>query len=176
MSNLPRGRNADYWEGRRAEAARLEALETARLAARVGRVAARDAQEIARDLRRDAALKQRILARHPWGFYGMDAQELGEASATELALYELRQLGIVPPFDDPVKLLNALHASPAFQQGIRNGARLLGREGGRDNVSSNFLVGGWPDEKRPGVGSEGTEEKTGTQKSSRDFLEEYLRS
>jgi hypothetical protein len=64
--------------------------------------------EIARAVRRDTVAKQRILARFPSLFSGMDAQELGEASGRELAEKMLRALGIEHgPHDDVLRLADA---------------------------------------------------------------------
>lgn len=91
MSNLPRGKNADYWEGFYSSAA----------------------SAVAKSLRKDNAIKDRIVARSPYVFSGMDAEEYGQASAAELATRELKELGITPKNSDPVELLDAHHAGRA---------------------------------------------------------------
>lgn len=71
---------------------------------------AADAQEVARNLRRDEAVKARILAHSPHLAYAIDAAELAGMSARELASRELKELGIEPGDNDPVALLDAHHA------------------------------------------------------------------
>jgi hypothetical protein len=132
VSYLPRGKNADYWEGRRAEAARLEALETARLAGRVARGAARDAAEIARDIRRDAARKNAVIQRHPWHFAALDQQEVGEMSGHEAAAHSLEQDGFALRDGE-----DALRMREAVDHGIQLGVARA--RGTRDLNPSDVL-------------------------------------
>lgn len=96
-------RSAAYWEGMRAEEKRLAERDAAR-------AYAADAAAIARNLRRDEAVKQRILARSPALAFAIDAVEAAGMSAAELATRELKDLGITPKNSDPVELLDAHHA------------------------------------------------------------------
>ncbi|HEX4025878.1 MAG TPA: hypothetical protein VHX52_14430 [Steroidobacteraceae bacterium] len=74
------------------------------------------ARQVAQQLGRDNAIKQRIVQRNPWAFSAMDAQELGEASGRELAARELKELGIDQKDNDPVDLLDAHHAGRAYER------------------------------------------------------------
>jgi len=102
-------KNEAYWEGYRAESARQTA-KSARAAVDAMPDLAALAREVARDLARDQGIKQRIFARSPGVFSGMDAAELGAASSRELAARELKVLGIEVGDGDPVQLLDAHHA------------------------------------------------------------------
>jgi hypothetical protein len=113
VSNLPRGKNADYWEGFNAEKQRRAALDSAEVA-----------QRVARSLRRDAAVKQRIINRSSWFYAAMDQQELGEASGRELAARELKELGIEVGDNDPLALLDAHHSGRQWARD--NGKKLQG--------------------------------------------------
>jgi hypothetical protein len=163
MSYLPRGKNADYWEGRRAEAARLEALETARLARRVARGAALDAAEMARFIGRDNAIKQRIVQRNPWFFAAMDTEELGAASSRQLAERELKELGIEVGDNDPVALLDAHHAGRAF-------VRARGTRDLNPNDVLGGIIGGWPAAER----LKGVERPSSAQDGGETYLDKYL--
>ncbi len=124
MSNLPRGKNADYWDGFHSSAAR----------------------SVARHLRRDDAIKQRILSRSPQLVYSMDAEEVAQASSSELALRELKELGLDPGEHDPIAILEAHHHGRQFARdqlanagGIKGGRegfnRLKGGAGGASDAS-----------------------------------------
>jgi hypothetical protein len=110
----PRGKNSDYWQGYN-EAAARRAAKDARAAVDAMPNFADLANEVARQLGRDNVRKQRIFARSPHIFGGMDASELGQASSRELALRELKELGInIGEDDDPEKMLDMHHAGRAF--------------------------------------------------------------
>jgi hypothetical protein len=125
MRNLPRGKNADYWSGYYSSAA----------------------SSVAKSLRADDALKQRIFQRSPHVFVqSMDAEELAQASSLELAARELVELGIDPGEHDPVALLDAHHHGRAYARdqiananGIKGGRegfnRLKGGAGGAHDAS-----------------------------------------
>ena len=98
----PRGKNADYWAGYHEEAARQ---------GRAGHFESL-AQQVTRALGRDSARKQRIVARSPGVFSSMDAQEFGQASSRELAIRELKELGIAPGDNDPEAILDATPRRP----------------------------------------------------------------
>jgi hypothetical protein len=117
-------KSADYWAGYHAQAARsaIDAMPNF----------ANLATEVAKQLGRDQARKNRILQRSPYVFAAMDAAELSQASSRELAARELAELGIEVGDCDPVQLLDAHHA---------------GRQWARDNMSTKGgsaarLVGG----------------------------------
>jgi len=125
-------KNADYWEGRNAEAARLgnpshfESL----------------AQSVARALGRDNGRKQKIFERTPGIFSSMDAEEFGRMSSTEMAARELKALGIDPGENDPVAILDAHHSGRQFAKDylipgnqLTGGNRIQGNNG-------NKLIGG----------------------------------
>jgi hypothetical protein len=121
-------RNSDYWDGYNAEAARH---------GRLGDVASL-AQLVAQALGRDGAVKQRIYARSPGVFSGMDAMEFGQASSRELAERELKELGIEVGDNDPVQLLDAHHAGRKYARdylipggNLTGGNRIPGNNGNR---------------------------------------------
>jgi hypothetical protein len=104
---------------------------------------------IARRLRRDEGIKQRILQRSPRLAYSMDAEELGAASARELAARELKELGIEVGEADPIQLLDAHHAGRKYaldripNAGALNGGagptkKLIGE---REGDEANKLTG-----------------------------------
>ena len=94
-------KNADYWAGYDAEAARNGRTPSV----------ADLARQVTQALGRDNARKQRIAARSPHIFAAMDAEEFGRASSVELAARELRELGIdIGDDDDPEKMLDMHHA------------------------------------------------------------------
>jgi hypothetical protein len=97
-----------YWKWYRTEGAQL-AAKAARSAVDAMPDLSAFAREVARDLSRDQGHKQRIFARSPGVFSGVDAQELGQASSRELAARELKELGIEVGDCDPVQLLDAHH-------------------------------------------------------------------
>jgi hypothetical protein len=129
-----RRKDAAYWEGYRAEAARIAAREAARSHGH-----ATDAEDVMHHLRHDEAVKGRILARSP-RLYAIDAEELGTMSATELATRELRELGITPKNSDPVELLDAHHAGRQYaRSGGRTGAGMDGS--GEPNIIEKYIGG-----------------------------------
>ena len=97
-------KSAAYWEGRNAEAARLGSASSV----------ADLAQQVALAIGRDEARKRVIYARSPGVFAAMDGNELGEASSVELAMRELKTLGIDPGDNDPLAILDAHHAGRQF--------------------------------------------------------------
>lgn len=116
---------AAYWEGRDAEERRLTAKGAARKAMDLHDLAA----TVHQSLRRDNARRERILARSPHLASVMDAVELAQASSHELAVRELKELGIDGAGNDPVALLDAHHAG---REWVRNGGiRILGGTGAR---------------------------------------------
>jgi hypothetical protein len=121
-------KTAAYWEGWDKEAKRkgrnpLENLSPADLA-----------QRVAFSIARDEARKRVIYARSPGVFSGMDANELGQASSRELALKELKELGINIAEDaDPEEMLNMFHLG-------RDHA--MGRD--RTPASGGEILGGKP--------------------------------
>jgi hypothetical protein len=130
-----RRKDAAYWEGYRAEAARIAARE----AARSGGHAA-DAEDVMRNLRHDEALKNRIFARSPSLLYAIDAEELGTMSATELATRELKELGITPKNSDPVELLDSHYAGREYaRSGGRRGAGM--DSSGELNIIEKYIDG-----------------------------------
>lgn len=117
-------KSAAYWEGRRAEAERL--------AAGNGRSpsVAELAQQVALAINRDEGRKRALVARSPGVFAAMDGNQLGEASSIELAMRELKALGIEPGDNDPLAILDAHH---------------MGRKFARDSdlhIPGNRLAGG----------------------------------
>lgn len=115
---MTREKNADYWEGYNAEAARhgrpghFESL----------------AQQVSRALGRDNGRKQRIVARSPEVFSGMDADEYGRASSIELAARELKELGIEVGDNDPLAILDAHHAGRQWARDSLSGKRGSARD------------------------------------------------
>lgn len=97
-------KTAAYWEGRNAEAARLGSTPSV----------ADLAQQVALSIGRDEARKRVIYARSPDVFSSMDGNEFGEASSVELALRELKALGIEPGDNDPLAILDAHHAGRKY--------------------------------------------------------------
>jgi len=122
-------KNADYWEGYNAEADRN---------AGAGNVTSL-AHRVARAMGRDNARKQRIFARSPNVFSGMDAEELGRASSVELAMRELGALGIDPKENDPLAILDAHHAGRQWARDNQRpgGARIGGSAS--DSAGDSFL-------------------------------------
>ncbi len=122
---------------------RLVAEKCAEVVAKIGRdhsyeVFAMDqyaelAATVGKQLGRDRASKERIVARSPYAFDGMDAGEYAGASAAELAQRELKALGITPKNSDPIELLDAHHAGRDFaRRGGRSG-------GGMDAAGDSYL-------------------------------------
>lgn len=91
-----------YLRGRREEEARIVVSDIAR--------------QVADHLGRDNGRKQRIFQRSPHVFAAMDAEELGTASARELAMRELQEVGFDCGDNDPVAILDALHAGRQFER------------------------------------------------------------
>lgn len=129
-------KNAAYWEGYNAEAARLS---------RPGHFESL-AQSVARALGRDDGRKQKIFARSPSVFSGMDAEELGRASSRELAVRELRELGInVGGDDDPEKMLDMHHAGRQWARDNQrpDGNRISGSaRDSAENIIDRYIRGG----------------------------------
>jgi hypothetical protein len=135
-------KSAAYWEGRNAEAARIAFRERARSALDAHPNLSDLASEVAKQLGRDNAIKQRIFARSPGVFSAMDAEEFGRASSVELAARELKELGIEPGDNDPLAILDAHHAGRQFARDylipgntLTGGNRIAGNNG-------NKLIGG----------------------------------
>jgi hypothetical protein len=125
------------------------------------------ARAVAQQLGRDNVRKQRILQRSPHVFAAMDAQELGQASGRELAVKELRELGIeISADDDPVRMLDMHHAGRKYAADFKiPGNRLTG---------GNTIAG---NNGSPIIGSQGA--GTGTQEArdsreSGSFVDRYL--
>lgn len=125
--------SAAYWEGRNAEAARIAAKERARAALDAHPNLAAIAREVGEHLTRDQGRKQRIWQRSPHVFAAMDAEELGTASARELAARELKEVGIDCGDNDPVALLDSHHAG---RQYARDGGK---RPAGMDSAVETAL-------------------------------------
>lgn len=127
-------KSREYWEGwdaeirrQRAAADRAAGTDYADLAAAVGR-----------QLGRDRAHKERIVARSPGVFAAMDTEELGAASSRELAARELRELGIEVGDNDPVALLDAHHSGRDFaRRGGQDGRR--SSSGALDSAGDTFI-------------------------------------
>ena len=92
------------------------------------------AKQVSKGLGRDNARKQRILARSPGAFAGMDSAEYASMSSRELAARELKELGIsVGQDDDPEKMLDMHHAG-------RQWARDRARGSASDSAEPDFLA------------------------------------
>ncbi len=77
------------------------------------------ARQAAENIVRDNARRERILARSPGVFSGMDADELAETPARELAARELRELKITPDSRSvEEQLLDAHHAGRAHARNL----------------------------------------------------------
>ncbi len=122
-------KNADYWEGYNAEAARN---------GRSGLSITELARQVTQALGRDSARKQRIVARSPGVFSSMDAQEFGQASSRELAMRELKELGIAPGDNDPEAILDAHHAGRQWARDSLSGKR--GTQQARDSADSGSFL------------------------------------
>ncbi|MGO9038184.1 MAG: hypothetical protein ACLQKH_09380 [Steroidobacteraceae bacterium] len=94
------------------------------------------AKQVARGFRRDNARKQRIAARSPYIFAAMDAEEYGQASSRELAMRELKELGIDPGDNDPEALLDAHHSGRQF---ARDRIANAGAGSARDASEADFV-------------------------------------
>jgi hypothetical protein len=99
---------------------------------------AEQARQVAKSLNRDNAKKQRIIERSPQAFYGMDADELGTASAVELATRELKELGITSKASDPIELLDAHHAGRQYER-AKGGNRNFARDVSEDSLVGRYL-------------------------------------
>jgi hypothetical protein len=130
-----------YWLGYRAQEARSAAKDKTRAAMDANPYNLQEvAREVARGLKRDAVRKNRIFQRSPHVFAAMDAEELGQASAREMAVRELKELGIDCGDDDPVKMLDMHHAGRQFARDYQiPGNRLTG--GNNTPMSGNKLLG-----------------------------------
>jgi hypothetical protein len=93
-------------------------------------------EQIARELERNNARRQRILARSPQMFSGMDAEQVAAMSDAELARRELKELNIEPGSNDPVALLDAHHAGRQWAR-----EQMLGRSLGKGGASTSSLIG-----------------------------------
>jgi hypothetical protein len=121
-----------YWEGFNAEAARRSRSPSV----------ADLAQQVALAIGRDEARKRVIYARSPGVFAAMDGNELGEASSVELAMRELKALGIEPGDNDPLAILDAHHAGRQWARDYQiPGNRLTGGNTIQGN-NGNKLIGG----------------------------------
>jgi hypothetical protein len=134
-------KSPEYWEGRRAEAARLAVKDRTRAALDAHPPLHDLAAEVSRQLARDNARKQRILQRSPYVARGMDAEELAVMSGRELAERELKDLGITPDGRSvEEQLLDAHHAGRAYaRNGYIPGNELLG--GNKIAIPGNSLLG-----------------------------------
>jgi hypothetical protein len=149
--------SAAYLDGRRQEEARIGARVRAALDARIPNLAD-IAREVGKQLGRDNGHKQRIWQRSPHVFSSMDAEELGQASARELAARELKELGIDFGDHDPVAILDAHH-----------GGRQYARD--RSPADGGPIMGGKPDRIFNPLGSShDASEGTGNQS-----LDKYLK-
>ncbi len=81
------------------------------------------AAQVGKALGRDNSKKQRIVQRSPHIFGAMDAGELEQASARELATRELKELGVEAGDNDPTALLDAHHAGREFERKRAGGGR-----------------------------------------------------
>ena len=126
-------KSAAYWEGRAAEDARIAARDRARAALDAHPNVVDLAKEVAKHLGRDQGRKQHILQRSPHIFSAMDADEVGQASARELAVRELKDLGIDCGDNDPVALLDAHHAGRDYGRGGQRTA------GGMDSAGPSWV-------------------------------------
>ncbi len=146
-------KNAAYWEGYNAEAARLS---------RPGQFESL-AQSVARALGRDNGRKQKIFARSPGVFAAMDAEELGRMSSAEMAARELKALGIDPGENDPVAILDAHHSGRQFARDyLIPGNRLTGGNRIQGNDGNKLI----------GSGEHGTQE---AHDSAENAIDRYIR-
>jgi hypothetical protein len=133
MSNLPRGKTPEYWEG----------------------FYSTTASAVAKALRKDNAIKTRIFARSPGAFSGMDSMELASASSRELAERELKELGIEVGDNDPVQLLDAHHAGRKYARDyLIPGNRLTGGNRIAGNNGNRLLGGSASDSSASGSGAQ----------------------
>jgi hypothetical protein len=113
-------KSAEYWAGVREEEARQASRKTYSL----------DAAEVARNLRRDEAQKNRILGLFPRIAYSMDAMDLAVASSHELATRALDSLGVkILKDSDPVQALDAYVAGRAHFAQLQAGTRRSALDG-----------------------------------------------
>ncbi|HEX3915535.1 MAG TPA: hypothetical protein VHW71_18705 [Steroidobacteraceae bacterium] len=125
-----------YRDGYIAESVRL-ARKTARAALDANLGMHDIARVVGEQLSRDNASRQRILARSPYVFGSMDAAEVTTASSRELALRELKELGIEDCADnDPVALLDAHHAGRQF---ARDGGKRAGMDSAGESAADRLL-------------------------------------
>jgi hypothetical protein len=134
-------KNADYWAGFDAEAARL---------GRSGSSFTELARQVTQALGRDQGRKQKIFARSPGVFSSMDAEEFGRMSSRELAERELKELGISAGDSDPEALLDAHHAGRKWARDYQiPGNRLTGGNTIQGNNGIE-LIGGSASDAREG--------------------------
>jgi hypothetical protein len=167
-----------YRDGFNAEGRRIAARDTRRAALDAHPNLTDIAREVGKQLGRDNVRKQRIVQRSPHVFAAMDAQELGAASGRELAVKELRELGIEIGADyDPVMALDMFH------QGRAHAARDF-------KIPGNKLTGGNTIQGNNGIpivgsGGVGTQEdqrqqrlniaETKSHDSRESWLDSYLK-
>jgi hypothetical protein len=135
---MPVNKNSnDYIQGANAERTRIAVRDAARAALDAHPTLPDIAREVANHLGRDDARKNRILAGSPHLAYAFDAEDLGKMSASELARYELKQLGInVSDNSDPVEVRDALHAGRLHE---RRGTRAISMDSAVASFVDNYL-------------------------------------
>jgi hypothetical protein len=132
-------KNANYWKGFHEEQSRQ--------AAKRERGFSVDAAEIAKNLRRDEHRKQNILAHFPQVGHSMDAGELAQASAIEIASRALQSAGIKVAADsDPVEAVEFYIAGRAGAPSERHwhsysGAVMDGSDVGGTDFVSKYING-----------------------------------
>lgn len=119
-------KSAAYYQGVREEQAR----QTAKA---LGLNPAALAQQVARNIAKDELAKRRIFSRGIT--FSVDAAEVAEMSARELAARELKSLGIEPGDNDPLALLDAHHLGRQYA----NSARGSARDSSEDSVVGRYL-------------------------------------
>jgi hypothetical protein len=140
-------KNEAYWEGYREQEART-AAKAARAAVDAMPNFADLAGTVARQLGRDYAHKQRILATSPYLASAFDAEDLGSMSASELARYELKSLGInCSDNSDPLEIRDAYHAGRMRERQIKhnpataNSAMRSAQDGAGDSFIDDYITG-----------------------------------
>jgi hypothetical protein len=126
-----------YRDGYIAESVRL-ARKTARVALDAHLGMHDIARVVGEQLGRDNASRQRILARSPFVFCSMDAAEVATTSSRELALRELKELGIDCADNDPVALLDVHHQG---RQYARDGGKRAGMDSGERTWVDKIFLG-----------------------------------
>ena len=106
------------------------------------------ASKVAQNLGRDQVRKQRILTTSPHLAYAIDAEELGSMSASELARYELKQLGInCSDSSDPLEVRDAYHAGRMHERqikhnpGMGNSAMRSAQDGSGESAIDKYING-----------------------------------